>query len=70
MLRELRVKKGLTMKQLGEMVGVSEASISLYENGVHRPKMETAKKLATILGCSWPDVYDNQKGGQNDGAAS
>ncbi len=48
-LRELRKEKGLTMKELGEMLGVSEATISLYESGKRTPNDELKKKLADFF---------------------
>lgn len=48
-LRELRKEKGLTMKELGEMFGVSEATISLYENGKRTPNDALKKKLADFF---------------------
>lgn len=36
-LRTLRKQKGITMKQLGAVVGVSESAISLYETGNRQP---------------------------------
>lgn len=48
-MRELRKKKKLTMKQLGQMVGVSESTISLYENGKHEPDILTMIRIADAL---------------------
>lgn len=31
-MKRLRLNKGITMKKLGELVGVSESAISQYEN--------------------------------------
>lgn len=52
MLREVRKAKGFTMKQLGEMVGVSESAISLYETGKREADFETLLKIGEILDCS------------------
>ena len=51
-LREARKSKNMTMKQLGMRVGLSESTISLYENGKHEPDHATLIKLAHILGVS------------------
>lgn len=51
-LRELRKEKGLTMKKLGEMVGVGESTISQYENGKRQPDFTTLDKLAEIFNVS------------------
>ena len=46
MLRDLRRARGMTMKELGEKVGVAESTISQYETGRRDPDFETLLKLA------------------------
>lgn len=48
-MREFRKAAGLTMKQLGEIVGMSESTISLYERGFHEPDIETMTRIADAL---------------------
>ena len=45
-LRALRKAQDLTMKQFGEIIGVSESTISLYETGKRQPDFTTLKKIA------------------------
>ena len=52
MLRVARKSKGLTMKELGEKVGVSESAISQYETGKREADFETILKIGEVLGCS------------------
>lgn len=47
---ELRRQKGLSQKQLGDMLGVSNKAVSKWENGESMPKMSTMLSLAEILG--------------------
>ena len=49
-LRTLRKQKGISMKQLGETIGVAEPTISAYENGRNEPPLD-------IL-CALADFYD------------
>ncbi len=49
-IRRLRQERGLTLKQLGEMVGVSEAYIRAYESGRRNPKLNSLEALARALG--------------------
>ena len=65
-LREIRLEKGLTLYELGELVGVSWQSISYYENGSRRPSPEIAIKIGKILGFPWTRFYedDNRKEAQ------
>ena len=51
-LRELRKEKGMSMKELGEALGCSESTISLYETGKREPDYETLLKLGEYLDCS------------------
>lgn len=49
-LRECRKRMHLTMKELGAMVGVTEAAISHYELGKRQPDYDLAVKLSECLG--------------------
>ena len=48
-IRRIRQERGLTLKQLGEMVGVSEAYIRAYESGRRNPKLKSLETLAQAL---------------------
>lgn len=48
-LKEIRKKKGLSQKELGQRLGVSQAMIAQYEKGDRNPKLETVKKIAAAL---------------------
>lgn len=58
-LRDIRSKTGITMRQLGLMVGRSEACICLYETGVRQPPIKVGKQIAKVLGCAWEELYDD-----------
>lgn len=49
-LKELRKEKGLTQKELGAAIGISEVMIGQYERGVRTPKIEMREKIANGLG--------------------
>ena len=51
-MREIRRSKKLTMKELGNLVGVSESTISLYETGKHEPDIITMGRIADALSVS------------------
>ena len=57
-LREIRKAKGLTQKELAEIVGVDTSSISKYEKGVAEPSYVVLKKLAGALGVSIDSFSD------------
>ena len=48
-IKNARKSKGLSQKQLGELLGVSQAAIGQFENEKSTPKIETIKKIATAL---------------------
>lgn len=48
-LKVARVKKGLTQKELGELVGVSSSTLWRIETGKQIPKVDILLKLAEIL---------------------
>jgi len=51
-IRELRKEQGLTMKELGALIGVSESTVSTYELGLHEPSCDVLCKIADILNTS------------------
>ena len=52
-IREIRMKNGLTQKQLGILVGLPESNadirIAQYESGIRVPKAELMEKIAEVL---------------------
>jgi transcriptional regulator with XRE-family HTH domain len=55
-LREIRVSKRLTQKELAAISGVCQPHISSIENGTATPTITTAQKLAKSLGCTIDDL--------------
>lgn len=56
-LRQLRHDRGLTMKQVAEMAGCSEAAVSLYERDKRKPTLITAYRIAKALNVSIDDLF-------------
>lgn len=56
-LREFRVKKGLTQEQLSEKLGISLKYISRIENGNNGIKTQTLIKYINILGFTPNTIY-------------
>lgn len=50
-LKELRKDKGLTQKDLGDILGVGKTTISMYENGNSTPNDEIKLKI-----CDYFDI--------------
>lgn len=52
-LKKLRIERGLTLKQLGEMLGgLDKSTISHYENEKREPDKETVVKMMQIFDAS------------------
>lgn len=60
-IREIRKRRGFTLKELGELVGVEHSSISRIENGKTEPANKTlialAKALNDNFGEAWLDEH-------------
>ena len=48
-IRHARQKAGLTQKELGEKLGISQAAVGQFESDKANPKIETLLKIATAL---------------------
>ena len=55
-LKILRIKKGLTQKELGHLIGVTFVTISRYETGVQFPTHKRLKKIISVFDCTMSDV--------------
>lgn len=55
-LKVLRNSKGLTQKQLGEMIHKSKAAVGSYEQGVQAPPTDVLISLARIFRVSLDDL--------------
>lgn len=51
-LKELRLQKGYTQQELGDLIKVSKPSISGYESGKRTPTIHNIYQLAKVLGVS------------------
>ena len=64
MLKEMRVKRGLTQKQLADLSGVPLAMIRKYEQGVRNidcAHLYTISELCRALNCKPRDILNDQK---------
>ena len=52
MIRKFRKEKGMTVRQLGAEIGVSDSLISLYETGKRNPPIDACVKLANLFDVS------------------
>ncbi len=48
-LKEIRINRGFTQKELGRFCNMSESQISQYEIGIRNPSYKTLEKIAAAL---------------------
>lgn len=51
-LREMRIQRNISQAELGEAIGMSQATVTSWENGTRKPTIETIVQLAQFFGCS------------------
>jgi transcriptional regulator with XRE-family HTH domain len=57
-IRDVRSRRGLSVRQLAREVGVSASLVSQIENGRSRPSVSTLYAITQALGVSVEDVFD------------
>ena len=57
-MRDIRKERGMTMKQLGDVTGLSESYISMIENMERTPSVSAAKRIAEALGFEWTRFFE------------
>ncbi len=56
-LKKLREKRGLTQKQVAELLNVNKNYISMLENGTRNPSDKMKEKLSVVYKCSVADIF-------------
>lgn len=60
-LKKIRIKKGITQRELSERSGVSLRMVQLYEqrqNDINKAQVKVVLKLAKTLGCDIEDILE------------
>lgn len=57
LIKDARIKAGITQAELAERLGVTPQAVSQYERGIKKPKLETVIRIAEALGVLVPDLY-------------
>lgn len=60
-LREMRKEKGLTQEQLAEKLGVSNRSVSRWENGRNMPDFDLVTEIAHIYEISIEEILSGER---------
>jgi putative transcriptional regulator len=62
-IKEHRLRRGLSQKELAEAVGVSRQSINSVERGRYMPSLALALKFARLFGCPADELFELQEDG-------
>lgn len=57
-IKNARMKRGLTQKQLGELCGMADSAVRRYESGRGNPTEKTLKRIADALLVRVSDLMD------------
>ena len=60
-LRNKRMDKGLTQKQIADSLGVEPNTVSQWESGTREPRIVLLPKLAGLLGCTVDELLGIEK---------
>jgi len=60
-LKELRCEKNLTQEQLGEKIGVTNKTISRWENGNYMPPVEMLQTLSNFYSVSINEILSGER---------
>lgn len=60
-LKELRKEKGMTQEQLAEILGVTNRSVSRWENGVNMPDFDLVIEIANYFDVSVEEFLDGER---------
>lgn len=55
-LKQWRVLRGMTQKDLAEYLGVTESAVSQWENGTSAPRLKHLQAIAKIFGIEIGDI--------------
>ena len=59
LLYEVRMKHGLTLKQMEELTGISKTTLNEIENDHRSPTLETLVQIAKALDIKVSDLFES-----------
>ena len=60
-LVQARNAKGMSQADVAKQSGIVQQSYQLIEKGVNRPRIETAQRIAAVLGFEWTRFYEEEE---------
>lgn len=55
-MKQYRKDQGISQKELGEALGISQQAVAKYENMIEAPKSSTVDKIADALGVTFYEL--------------
>lgn len=55
-LKELRIERKLSQRQLGDILGFSNQTISFWESGSREPDLDTLLKIASYFNVQYEEL--------------
>lgn len=59
-LKTIRQEKAETMLSVARKSDITEGYYSMIENGMRRPSVEVAKRIAAVLGFDWTRFFEEK----------
>ncbi|WP_047758090.1 helix-turn-helix transcriptional regulator [Geobacillus sp. ZGt-1] len=59
-LKNMRLSKKMTQKELAELAGISRSTYAMIENGQRNPSVEVAKRIANVLSFDWTYFFEDE----------
>lgn len=59
LLVSLRKKTGLTQELAAKKLGVCQSTVSMWESGASKPRIEMLKKIATVYNCDITQLLES-----------
>jgi putative transcriptional regulator len=63
-IRELRAAREMTQQELADRVGVTRQTVIAIEQDKYSPSLETAFKVAAVLGVPFGECFRYEPGGK------
>jgi transcriptional regulator with XRE-family HTH domain len=60
-IKEQRLRLGLSQMQLAEKMDVKQSTVAMWENGKSLPRTEILIKLADLFGCTIDELVRGEK---------
>ncbi len=66
LIKELRKEKGMTQKELAELLHITDRAVSKWERGLCAPDISLIEPLAEVLGVSIVELIEGERAIQNE----